>query len=74
MRNGLFPADIKNRQAEQWLARLEYENALRALESALAAQTSILKPYCMVSQHPDDSQDSPAGLALAEKVMASLER
>jgi tetratricopeptide (TPR) repeat protein len=64
----------EERQAGQRLAKLEYENALRALDLSLAARSSIAAPYIMLSQFFDDTKDSAAGLALAERVGASLER
>jgi tetratricopeptide (TPR) repeat protein len=64
----------KQRQAGQVLAKLEYENALRALELSLAAQGSIMASYRMLSQFFDDAQDNAAGLALAERVSEALEQ
>ena len=64
----------KERPSGQSLAKLEYENALRALELSLAARSSIMAPYMVLSQFFDDAKDNAAGLALAESVSEGLER
>lgn len=62
------------RQIGRTLATLEYENAWRALELGLAAQDSILEPFYVLSAFLDQTKDNAAGLALAEKVIAGLEK
>jgi tetratricopeptide (TPR) repeat protein len=63
----------KQRQTGQLLAQAERENVLRALDLSLAKRESILEPYRVLSQLFDQTQDHTAGLALAEKVTASIE-
>ena len=66
--------EAEERQTGQVLAKLEFENALRALELSLGARDSILNPYRTLSKHFDETKDNAAGLALAEQVVAALEQ
>lgn len=71
---GLQSKDPQKRQVGRMMARLEYENASRALDLSLAAQDSILQPYRVLSGYLDETKDNTTGLALAEKVIAGLEK
>ena len=64
----------QERQTGQVLAKLEYENALRALDLSLAAQESLIQPYRLLSSLFDETKDNAAGLALAERVVNSVEQ
>ncbi len=64
----------QERQTGQVLARLEYENLSTALDTALAAQTTIRNPYVALSRYLDTTQDQRRGLELGQSVLARLEQ
>lgn len=55
------------------LARLEYENIFTALNLALNEQASIVKPYTVLSNYLDATQDHHRGLELGKTVLGQLE-
>jgi len=61
------------KQAGQGIVRLEYENLATALDLALDAQVSILKPYGAISGYLDATQQQQRGLELGQTVLARLE-
>ena len=65
--------DPEERQVGQFLAGLEYENLVTALNLALAAQSSILNCYLPLSAYLEATQDQRRGLELGKAVLERLE-
>ncbi len=65
--------DPQERQVGQMVTSLEYENLVTALDLALAARVSILKPYLALFHYLEDIQDLQRGLALSLDVRVHLE-
>ena len=65
--------DPQQKLVGQMRVRLEYENLTAALNLALAAQISILKPYQAISIYLEVMQDHQQGLELGQMVLGYLE-